>query len=169
MPCMFLVPRLWPSPTRTVGESLRLSLSSAIILIIIVSRGLIELARAKYKQCACQSKPLVNTAGVVSNSPPPYPTYFAPPGLIHSPSVRAVPRLSSCTDQDGKLPTFLDTALSDGQIYNYDDGIYQRSWQQQVQSQIMSGKSVWLFTVASQWKFKISNTLRWFNKIVWIA
>ena len=66
MLCMLLVPRLSPSPTRTVGESLSLPLSSAIIMIIIVSRGLIELARAKYKQRACQSKPLVNTAGVVS-------------------------------------------------------------------------------------------------------
>ena len=50
--------------------------------------------------------------GSVKIVPPPYPTCFAPPGLIHSPSVRAVPGLSSCTDQDGKLPTFLDTALA---------------------------------------------------------
>ena len=36
-----------PSPPRTLGNCLRLPLSSAIIMIIIVSRGLIELARAK--------------------------------------------------------------------------------------------------------------------------
>ena len=59
---MFLVPRLWPSPPRTLGVCLRLSLSSAIIMIMILSRGLIQLARAKYEQGNCQSKPLVNTA-----------------------------------------------------------------------------------------------------------
>ena len=112
MLCMLLVPRLWPSPTRNLDESLRLPHSSAIIIIIIVSRGLIELVWAKYKQGACQSKPLVITAGVCQSSLPPYPNCFAPPGLIHSSSVRAVPGLSSCTDQDGKPPTFLDTALA---------------------------------------------------------
>ena len=113
---MLLVPRLWPSPTRTLDESLRLPHSSVIIIIIVVSRGLIELVWAKYKQGASQSKPLVITAGVVlglcQSSPPPYPNCFAPPGLIHSSSVRAVPGLSSCTNQDGKPPTFLDTALA---------------------------------------------------------
>ena len=41
-----LVPRLWPSPPRTMGDCLHLPLSSAIIMIIILSRGLIQLARA---------------------------------------------------------------------------------------------------------------------------
>ena len=50
--------------------------------------------------------------GLCQNSSPPHPTFFAPQGLIHSPSVRAVPGLSSCTDQDGEPPTFLDTALA---------------------------------------------------------
>ena len=35
------------SPPRTLGGCLRIPLSSAIIMIIIVSRGLIELVRAK--------------------------------------------------------------------------------------------------------------------------
>ena len=42
----FLVPRLWPSPPRTMGDCLHLPLSSAIIMIIILSRVLIQLARA---------------------------------------------------------------------------------------------------------------------------
>ena len=37
-----LVPRLWPSPPRTMGDCLHLPLSSAIIMIIIFSRGLIQ-------------------------------------------------------------------------------------------------------------------------------
>ena len=41
-----LVPRVSPSPLRTMGDCLRLPLSSAIIMIIILSRGLIQLARA---------------------------------------------------------------------------------------------------------------------------
>ena len=41
-----LVPRLWPSPPRTMGDCLHLPLSSAIVMIIILSRGLIQLARA---------------------------------------------------------------------------------------------------------------------------
>ena len=39
-----LVPRLWPSPPRTMGDRLHLPLSTAIIMIIILSRGLIQLA-----------------------------------------------------------------------------------------------------------------------------
>ena len=41
-------------------------------------------------------------------SPPPPPS----PGLIHPPTVKTVPGLSGCADQDGKPPTFLDTALA---------------------------------------------------------
>lgn len=50
------------SPTKRLGGCLRISLSSTIIVIIIVSRGLIVLAGAKGKQDTCQSKPLVGTA-----------------------------------------------------------------------------------------------------------
>ena len=39
-----LIPRLWPSPPRTMGDRLHLPLSTAIIMIIILSRGLIQLA-----------------------------------------------------------------------------------------------------------------------------
>ena len=49
MLCMLLAPRLWPSPTRTLDETLRLPLSSVIVIIIIDSRGLIELVWAKCK------------------------------------------------------------------------------------------------------------------------
>ena len=41
-----LVPRLGTLPPRTMGDCLHLPLSSAIIMIIILSRGLIQLARA---------------------------------------------------------------------------------------------------------------------------
>ena len=43
---------------------------------------------------------------------PSLPYLFCPSSLIHSPSVRAVPGLSSCTDEDCKLPKSLDTALA---------------------------------------------------------
>ena len=75
------VARLWPSPPRTMGDCLRLPLSSAIIMIIIFSRGLIQLARAiKNKLPAIQSLywTLLFTEGVVSKQPPPYPTSFDP-------------------------------------------------------------------------------------------
>ena len=59
--------------------------------------------------------PVLNTAaywrGCVKTAPS-LPHWFWPPGLIHLPTVRAVPGLSSCTDQDGKPPTFLDTGLA---------------------------------------------------------
>ena len=42
----FLIPRLWPSPPRTMGDCLHVPLSSASIMIIILSRVLIQLARA---------------------------------------------------------------------------------------------------------------------------
>ena len=45
-----------------MGDCLSLPLSSAIIMIIIVSIGLIQLARANEEQGTCQLKPLVNTA-----------------------------------------------------------------------------------------------------------
>ena len=68
-----LVPRLWPFPPRTMGDCKRLSLSSAIIMIIILSRGLIQLARANKEQGTCQSKPLLITAaywrGCVKTAP----------------------------------------------------------------------------------------------------
>ena len=41
-----LVPRLWPSPPRTMSDCLRLPLSSTTIMTIILSRGLIQMARA---------------------------------------------------------------------------------------------------------------------------
>ena len=44
---MSLVPRISPSPPKTLGNCLHLPLTSAIIMIIIVSKGLIQLARAK--------------------------------------------------------------------------------------------------------------------------
>ena len=50
------------SPTKRLGGCLRISLSSTIIVIITVIRGLIVLVGAKEKQGTCQSKPLVNTA-----------------------------------------------------------------------------------------------------------
>ena len=45
-----------------MGGCLRIPLSSVIIMIIIVSRALIELVREKGKQGTCQSKPLVKIA-----------------------------------------------------------------------------------------------------------
>ena len=48
--------------------------------------------------------------GLCQNSPLPTPLFF-PPGLIHPPTVRAVPGPSSCTDQDGKPRTLLDITL----------------------------------------------------------
>ena len=77
-----LAPRLWPSPPRTMGDCLHLPLSSTIIMIIILSRGLIQLARAliKTKVLASQSLrwTLLFTGGVVSKQPPPCPTSFDP-------------------------------------------------------------------------------------------
>ena len=61
-----------------MGDCLCLPLSSAIIMIIILSRGLTQLAKANYEQGTCQSKPVLNTEGVVSKQPPPYPTSFDP-------------------------------------------------------------------------------------------
>ena len=78
-----LVPRLWPSPPRTMGDYLRVPMSSAIIMIIILSRGLMQLARANLPQAkvlASQSLywTLLLTEGVVSKQPPPYPTSLDP-------------------------------------------------------------------------------------------
>ena len=98
---MPLVPRLSPSPPRTLTNCLRLPLSSAMIMIIIISRGLIQLARVKYEQGTCQSKPLVNTAaywrGCVKIGPP-YPTSSAPrpdpsPDTRRKPSGQFLPYL----------------------------------------------------------------------------
>ena len=46
MPSASLEQRLWPSPPRTMGDCLRLPQSSAVIMIIILSRGLIQLVKA---------------------------------------------------------------------------------------------------------------------------
>ena len=140
------------------GNCLRLPLSSAIIMIIIVSRGLIELARAKQKQGTCQSiassawqfwlgaqinkggrgqiyfsrgfavqqymlrrwpvkasgKHCSLLKGLCQNNPLLH-HQFCPPlplGLSHPYTVRTVPRLSACADQDAKPSQFLETALA---------------------------------------------------------
>ena len=67
-----LVPRLWPSPSRTMGDCLHLPLSSAIIIIIILSRGLIQLARANYTEHCCLLK------GLCQNSTLPTPLVLTP-------------------------------------------------------------------------------------------
>ena len=69
----------WPSPPRKMDGCPRLPLSSAIIMIIILSNGLIQLARENYEKGSCQSKPLLNTDGrVVSKQPPPTPLVLTP-------------------------------------------------------------------------------------------
>ena len=75
-------------------------------MIITVSGGLIELARAKEKQGSSREK-LLHTERVVSDSPPLSPPVLPPPppppprpGLVHPLTVRAVPWLSSYADQD---------------------------------------------------------------------
>ena len=111
---MSLVPRISPSPPRTLGNCLHLSLCSAIIMIIVVSRSLIQLARAKLEQYTCQSKPLVNTApywrGCV-RIPPLYPTSFASQAWAIHPLLGQSLGLSACADQVAKPPTFLETTL----------------------------------------------------------
>ena len=70
------------------------------------------LGQIKTKVLASQSLhwTLLLTEGVVSKEPPPYPTSFDRKAW----SIRAVPGLSSCTDQDVKPPTFLHTGLAWG-------------------------------------------------------
>ena len=74
-------------------------------MIITVSGGLIELARAKEKQGSSRET-LLHTERVVSNSPLLSPLVLSPPpppprpGLVHPLTVRAVPGLSSYADQD---------------------------------------------------------------------
>ena len=72
-------------------------------MIITVSGGLIELARAKEKQGSSREK-LLHTERVVSDSPLLSPLVLPPspprPGLVHPLTVRAVPGLSSYADQD---------------------------------------------------------------------
>ena len=70
-----LVPRLWPSLPRTMGDCLHLPLSSAIIIIIILSRGLIQPASLPVKACT-EHRYLLK--GLCQNSPPPYPARFYP-------------------------------------------------------------------------------------------
>ena len=95
-----------------MGDCLCLPLSSAIIMIIILSRGLTQLAKANYEQGTCQSKPVLNTEGVVSKQPPPYPTSFDPqawsthPLLGQSLGYPAVPTKTAIP------PLFLDTGLA---------------------------------------------------------
>ena len=94
------------SQTKRLGGCPRISLSSTIIVIIIVSRGLIVLFEAKGNwKGTCQSKPLVNTAPYwkVCVKIDPYPS-----------TVRVVPWLSACADQDGKPSQFLKTKLASG-------------------------------------------------------
>lgn len=93
------------SPAKRLGGCLRISLSSTIIVVIIVSRGLIVLAGAKGKQDTCQSKPLVGTA--------PYWKVFVKIDPYPS-TVRVVPGLSACANQDGKPTQFLKTKLASG-------------------------------------------------------
>ena len=79
-----LVPRLWPSPPRTRGDCLCLPLGSAIIMIIILNRGLIQLpGQINNKVPSSQSLywTLLLTEGIVSKQPPPYPTSFDPQAL----------------------------------------------------------------------------------------
>ena len=98
-----LVPRLSPSPPRTLGNCLCLPLNSAVIMIIIVSRSQIQMARAKLEQGTCQSKPLVLTPLFCVKIAPSLPHWSYPPpprqGLIHPPTVREVPAAINCTNQ----------------------------------------------------------------------
>ena len=89
-------------------------LSSAIIMIIILNRGLIQLAsatlRTRYLYIASQSlywTPLL-TEGVVSKQPPPYPTSFDPLGYPAVPTKTASPLLFWTPDWPGAglRPTF---------------------------------------------------------------
>ena len=105
---MSFLPRFWPFSPKTLGDCLCLSLSFAIIMIIILSRVLIQLARTRYLPVKAASEHCCLLKGLCNNSPPPYPTSFA--HKTWSPPVKAVSGLSSCTDQDSKPPNFLDTA-----------------------------------------------------------
>ena len=100
-----------------MGDCLHLPLSSAIIMIIILSRGLIQLARyranlrPRYSPVKASTEHCCLLKGLCQNSPLPTPLVLTP-GPDHPPTVRAVPGLSSCTDLDVKPPTFLDNRLA---------------------------------------------------------
>ena len=70
--------RLWPSPPRTIDDCLHLPLSSALIMIIILSRGLIQLARARYSPFKACTEHCCLLKGLCQNSPLPTPLVLTP-------------------------------------------------------------------------------------------
>ena len=98
-----LVPRLWPFPPRTMGDCLHLPAEAWFSWL-----GQIKTKVLAVKAC---TEPAAYGRGCVKTAPS-LPHWFWPQGLIHPPTVRAVPGLSSCTDQDVKRPTFLGTGLA---------------------------------------------------------
>ena len=95
-----LVPRLWPSPHRTMGDCLHLPLNSAWFS---------WLGQIKTNVLASQNLhwTLLLTEGVVSKQPPPYPTDGCDPKVSPThpllATVRAVPGLPSCTKTSSPL------------------------------------------------------------------
>ena len=75
-----LVPRLGTFPPRTMGDCLHLPLSSAIFMIIILSRGLVQLARAKpmYSPVKASTEHCSLLKGLCQNSPLPTPLVLTP-------------------------------------------------------------------------------------------
>ena len=113
---MFSVLRISPSPPRTLG------LLSALPTELCNYHDNYSQQRpdsadegkegTMYLPVKASSRRCCLLKGLCQNSPLPTPLVSLPPppGLIHPPTVKAVPGLSGCADQDGKPPTFLDTA-----------------------------------------------------------
>ena len=94
---MSLIPRIHSPHTREPVDKCSSPLSSAIIMIVIVSRGIIKLCYAKINVVTSQSKPLVNTTFLLKTV---VSTFLRHSTLSHPLTVRAALRLSTCTDLD---------------------------------------------------------------------
>ena len=96
----------WPSPQRTMGDCPHLPLSSAIIMIIILIRGLIQLARAiRKRQLPVKTSTEHYWRGCVKTAPS-YPTSFDPLAWSTHPLFVQPPNFLDTGLQANLVPTF---------------------------------------------------------------